>query len=510
MLLFNSFTRLHTRLHLMMLQRLSIQGIRSFNPDEPAEIQFSPLTIFLGPNDVGKTTIIDSLKYALTGNLPPNCDNEERFVHNVQYSKRSMICGQTRLKFIDSQNKSTDITRNLRLFSSKQNNQTTIRFIQDDANISQDNNPIGVNNEALEFWSFEISRVVLDYIIFCHQEQTNWPLSDGKVLKKRFDEIFGSISSVKKLEKIQKAQVDHLKLLENSYDLAVKKKEEIATNIAKSEEYSCKLRKLTEERNSLILKVKNKSSKLDSIIEKLNNRSNLNQKDCDLILEHFQIDIHSCEDEIKMKKSGINTNLISLKQDLDSFKNKKSNAILEWDICKKQLSETKLNLYEIENLSSSSVSHVHEQENIENLLENFSVLELQAESLKLQGELCGQIIELLNKVAVLEEQAKHCTIQIESLEKQFEAMQNELKQFERKKQIEIDQCENTIVKLTSLFESINSYVEKLNDSKFKSSQKYIEELDKQILKLEKEKKSIVSEISNMSQGKYLFIIYLKV
>ncbi|KAJ6218660.1 hypothetical protein RDWZM_009817 [Blomia tropicalis] len=466
---------------MLHLQRLIIQGIRSFNPDEPVDIKFSSLTIFHGPDDVGKTTIIDSLKYALTGNLPPNCDNEECFVHDEQYSKRSMICGQTRLRFIDTQNKSTDITRNLRLFSSKQNNQTTIRFIQDDAIISQDNNPIGVNNEALKFWSFEISRVVLDYIIFCHQEETNWPLSDGKVLKKRFDDIFGSISY----------------------------KEEVTTNIAKSEEYSCKLRKLTAERNSLILKVKNKSSKLDSIIEKLNNRSNLNQKDCDLILEHFQFDIHSCEDEIKMKKSGINTNLISLKQDLDSLKNKKSNAIHECDIWKKQLSETKLNLYEIENLPScSSVSHVHEHENIVNDLEKVSVLELQAErlkrqaeSLKLQGELCGQIIELLNKVAVLEEQAKHCTIQIESLEKQFEAMQNELKQFERKKQIEIDQCENTIVKLTSLFESINSYVEKLNDSKFKSSQKYIEELDEQILKLEKEKKSIVSEISKMSQAK---------
>ncbi|KAI2801276.1 DNA repair protein rad50 [Blomia tropicalis] len=41
-----------------VLQQLNIQSIRSFNPDEPVDIKFSPLTIFLGPNDVGKTTII--------------------------------------------------------------------------------------------------------------------------------------------------------------------------------------------------------------------------------------------------------------------------------------------------------------------------------------------------------------------------------------------------------------------------------------------------------------------
>ncbi|KAI2801275.1 DNA repair protein rad50 [Blomia tropicalis] len=228
---------------MLHLQRLIIQGIRSFNPDEPVDIKFSLLTIFHGPDDVGKTTIIDSLKYALTGNLPPNCDNEECFVHDVQYSKRSMICGQTRLIFIDTQNKSTEITRNLSLFSPKQNNQTTIRFIQDDAIISQDNNPIGVNNEALEFRSFEISRVVLDYIIFCHQEETNWPLSDGKVLKERFDDIFGYLKAnlgLKKQEPISsfhKRKMEEInKLLKQFWQVANQEKDDDYIIIRSEEE----------------------------------------------------------------------------------------------------------------------------------------------------------------------------------------------------------------------------------------------------------------------------------
>ncbi|KAI2800664.1 DNA repair protein rad50 [Blomia tropicalis] len=175
------------------------QGIRSFNPDEPTEIKFFLLTIFLGPNGAGKTTIIESLKYALTGSLPPNCNNGKRFVYDVQYAKRSMIHGQIRLKFIDTQNKSTVITRNLQSFLKMQKTKPTIKFRQRNAIIITD-----VNKEALEFTGY--SRAVLDHIIFYQQEETNWPLSDDKVLKERFDDIFGSIGYVKVLDKIKKLE----------------------------------------------------------------------------------------------------------------------------------------------------------------------------------------------------------------------------------------------------------------------------------------------------------------
>ncbi len=58
---------------------------------------------------------------------------------------------------------------------------------------------------------------MLNNVIFCHQEETNWPLSEGKVLKEKFDDIFGSIGYVKILEKIKKTrdeEVKKFKLLE--------------------------------------------------------------------------------------------------------------------------------------------------------------------------------------------------------------------------------------------------------------------------------------------------------
>lgn len=37
-----------------------------------------------------------------------------------------------------------------------------------------------------------VSRPILDNVIFCHQEESNWPLSEAAVLKKKFDEIFAA------------------------------------------------------------------------------------------------------------------------------------------------------------------------------------------------------------------------------------------------------------------------------------------------------------------------------
>ena len=37
-----------------------------------------------------------------------------------------------------------------------------------------------------------VSRAVLESVVFCHQEDSSWPLQEGAVLKKRFDDIFDS------------------------------------------------------------------------------------------------------------------------------------------------------------------------------------------------------------------------------------------------------------------------------------------------------------------------------
>lgn len=74
------------------IDKLSIQGVRSFAPNSRETIQFfSPLTLIVGYNGSGKTTIIECLKYATTGDQPPNSKGGA-FIHDPKVG--SSPCGK--------------------------------------------------------------------------------------------------------------------------------------------------------------------------------------------------------------------------------------------------------------------------------------------------------------------------------------------------------------------------------------------------------------------------------
>ena len=49
-----------------------------------------------------------------------------------------------------------------------------------------------------------VSRSILENVVFCHQEDSNWPLSDAKTLKSKFYEIFSAARYTKALETMRK------------------------------------------------------------------------------------------------------------------------------------------------------------------------------------------------------------------------------------------------------------------------------------------------------------------
>lgn len=54
-----------------------------------------------------------------------------------------------------------------------------------------------------------VSKAILNNVIFCHQEDSNWPLDEGKKLKEKFDAIFGTTEYNKAIEKIIKFSKDY-------------------------------------------------------------------------------------------------------------------------------------------------------------------------------------------------------------------------------------------------------------------------------------------------------------
>jgi DNA repair protein RAD50 len=53
-----------------------------------------------------------------------------------------------------------------------------------------------------------VSPAIIENVIFVHQEDSNWPMQEGKVLKTKFDDIFESTRYTKALEALTKTKKD--------------------------------------------------------------------------------------------------------------------------------------------------------------------------------------------------------------------------------------------------------------------------------------------------------------
>lgn len=60
--------------------------------------------------------------------------------------------------------------------------------------------------DAVMIESLGVSKAVINNVIFCHQEDSCWPLGEGKALKTKFDDIFDATKYNKALENIRKVK----------------------------------------------------------------------------------------------------------------------------------------------------------------------------------------------------------------------------------------------------------------------------------------------------------------
>jgi len=191
------------------IDKLSVRGIRAFSPnDEEQVISFCfPLTIIVGANGCGKTTIIEALKYAVTGSLPPGNNSGHSFVHDPKSMGQTQVKAAVKLRFTNRAGKSMVVIRSMELTQKK----TVMQFKNLDG-VIRTTDDMG-NKQALSHKCSEldrqipqllgVSKAVLDSVVFCHQEESSWPLQEGRVLKTKFDGIFDSTRYVKALEELK-------------------------------------------------------------------------------------------------------------------------------------------------------------------------------------------------------------------------------------------------------------------------------------------------------------------
>ncbi|KAL3619971.1 DNA repair protein rad50 [Castilleja foliolosa] len=233
------------------VDKMLIKGIRSFDPENKNVITFfKPLTLIVGSNGAGKTTIIECLKVACTGELPPNARSGHSFVHDPKVAGETETKGQIKLRFKTAARKDVVCIRSFQL--TQKATKMEYKAIE---SVLQTLNPQTGEKVCLSYRCADmdreipalmgVSKAILENVIFVHQDEANWPLQDPSTLKKKFDDIFSATRYTKALEVIKKLHKDQaqdiktfkLKLehLQTLKDAAFKLRESIVQDEEKTE-----------------------------------------------------------------------------------------------------------------------------------------------------------------------------------------------------------------------------------------------------------------------------------
>lgn len=193
--------------------QMQVSGVRSFAPTPYQTIKFeTPLTLIVGYNGSGKTTIIECLKFAFTGMQPPNTKVGGAFVHDPKMRNESEVMAMVKVEFRSAEGARLVVTRRLQLLVKKTSR--SLKSLEGSLLETRNGEKRSLSSRVavldVELPKYlGVSTAVLDNVIFCHQDESLWPLSDPSSLKKRFDEIFEAQKYTKAIENIKQIRKKH-------------------------------------------------------------------------------------------------------------------------------------------------------------------------------------------------------------------------------------------------------------------------------------------------------------
>ncbi|GMI04065.1 hypothetical protein TrLO_g15735 [Triparma laevis f. longispina] len=158
------------------LQKLSIRGVRSFSPEDDEQAGHS-------------------------------------FVHDPKSVNQSSVKASIKLRFTNKASRTMVVIRSMEVIQKK----STMQFKALDGVLRSTNaagEKISLSHKCSELDRqipslIGVSKPILEHVVFCHQEDSSWPLQEGAVLKKRFDEIFDSTRYAKALDALRKSKTEY-------------------------------------------------------------------------------------------------------------------------------------------------------------------------------------------------------------------------------------------------------------------------------------------------------------
>lgn len=264
-----------------LLEKLMIKGIRSFSPNENNVLEFhTPLTLIVGANGTGKTTIIECLKYITTGDLPPNARGGA-FIYDPKIAKEIDVKAEVRLRFKNGRNESIECVRSMQssIRKSKVEQKTLECSLSKEVNgreVQITSKMVDVDRDMSLHLGLYPS--ILENVVFCHQDESTWPIGDPTVIKKKLDDIFNSTKYNKallNLKATKKEIATDLKLKTQQISIFLKdkmKRDDILKSIQgyteDIEKKNTKLKVFSEEISRITENMKTISSDM-KILEKL-------------------------------------------------------------------------------------------------------------------------------------------------------------------------------------------------------------------------------------------------
>ena len=242
---------------------------------------------------------------ATAGTLPPLSSNGKTFINDPKITGSTEIKGSIKLKFVTPRNKDVLIVRNFQL-SLKKNKYEFKRLEQVLKSINSNGELVTINSTCMDTDKqvpllMHASKAILENVIFCHQEEINWPFSESGNLKKVFDEIFDTAKYTKALDdlkEIGKKFKEKTKDLKNQLEL-IQKDVDNYKRIQKNIEFS----------NSKI-------NELTVIGEKLDEEYQDKKKDLEKLL-NIEKQYTQYQNGVNMAKTKRDEKLIQMKNILD-------------------------------------------------------------------------------------------------------------------------------------------------------------------------------------------------
>ncbi|KAF7703826.1 DNA repair protein RAD50 [Cucumispora dikerogammari] len=288
------------------IQKLEISGIRSYKPGTKQILNFySPLTLIIGPNGSGKTTIVEALKYAITNEQPPNTKNGA-FLYDINLLNRNKkgiankVESYVKIDFLSVMDgQPYQLIR--RLVQTKTGEKTTVRTCEasltavesavrsavkckklrlhynDEIKENVQNKLLITGSKIADtdktiLYHLNLSKALVDNVLLVHQNDSTWPLSDPVTVKKKMDAILDSEKYIKTINdlKEERRRLNHLsKLLEQKYEFSkdLNRKGETIYNEIEADKVTLKKHILTH--NEHLTELKNAETKNNQLAEKI-------------------------------------------------------------------------------------------------------------------------------------------------------------------------------------------------------------------------------------------------